>query len=238
MVFARFMSVLLLLLCAATPAQAFQTSAKSPSQVTALKSTGAAFLQIAKDFGCSEFTWAEFTDAQFRAMQLEYMPKGQDPKTWTRLQSTTVYGLTGREDADAEIMDNVANNLIDTFKKTADVVSMQPFKSGSGDPAFYIEYRIGKGDAREHNAGVFMRTSDRAAAFMQIQARKGNLTDKDKNTLLGYLGATPEQAAGKTKASAAKESPQKENEDKVGAAENTQALNTQILLPRRKPQAR
>lgn len=232
MVFARFLSVLAFVFCAAMPAQAFETPAKSPSQIAALKASGEVFLPIARDFGCTEFTWAAFTDAQFRAMQLEYMPKGQDPKTWTRLQTTTVYGLTGRPDADYEIMESVANNLIATYKRTAHVIEMQPFESGTGEPAFYIEYRIGKGDAREHNAGVFMRTSDRAAAFMQIQARKGDLTAKDKNTLLGYLGAAPEQAAGKTKEKE-KVGAAKESADKAGAVENTQ-----ILLPRRKPQAR
>lgn len=215
----RFTVFLFCALVWAAPAHAFETEAQEPSQIAALEASGQAFLPIAKDFGCPVFTWAGFTDPQFRTAQLEYTPEGHDVKNWTRLQTTTVYGLTGRADADTKIMTGLAQLLVGNYKKTAEVIDLQYFENGIGEPAFYIEYKIGEGDAREHNAGVFMRTSDKAAAFMQIQARKGDLPRKDTYILLGYLGMAPKGVDVKRGAS----------------LDAGQTQTPSITLPRRKP---
>lgn len=215
MVFVRAFFICVFLLAAA-PAFAFETGATDESHIARLKATGDAFMPIAKDFGCTKLSWADFTDPQFRTAQLEYVPEGHDVKNWTRLQTTTVYALTSRADADTQIMNGLAQLLVSNYKKTAEVIDLQYFENGIGEPAFFIEYKIGEGDAREHNAGVFMRTSDKAAAFMQIQARKGDLPRKDTYILLGYLGMAPVQ----------------------GAARDVAAKETQVFLPRRKPQVR
>lgn len=194
MVFNRFVVFVFCALLWAAPAHAFETEAQEPSQIAALKASGEAFMPIAKDFGCPVFTWAGFNDKEFRTAQLEYTPEGHDIKNWTRLQTTTVYALTGRADADTKIMTGLAQLLVGNYKKNAEVIDLQYFENGIGEPAFFIEYKVGEGDAREHNAGVFMRTSDKAAAFMQIQARKGELPRKDTYILLGYLGMAPKGA--------------------------------------------
>lgn len=218
MVFSRFAVFVFCALLWAAPAHAFETEAQEPSQIAALKVSGEAFMPIAKDFGCPVFTWAGFNDKAFRTAQLEYTPEGHDVKNWTRLQTTTVYALTGRADADTEIMTGLAQLLVGNYKKSAEVIDLQYFENGIGEPAFYIEYKIGEGDAREHNAGVFMRTSDKAAAFMQIQARKGELPRKDTYILLGYLGMAPKGA-----------------DVKRAAAPETKDKEPSIALPRRKP---
>lgn len=120
---------------------------------------------------------------------------------------------------DNDLMTGLAKVLIDNYKKNGEVIDLQYFENGIGEPAFYIEYKIGEGDAKEHNAGVFMRTSDMAAAFMQIQARKGELSRGDKLTLLGYLGMAP------------KESGKNVRENKAADKKNEA-----VYLPRRKPQ--
>lgn len=194
MVFMRAFFLCALLLVAAVPAFAFESDTTDESQIARLKATGDAFLPIAKDFNCTRLTWANFADPQFRAAQLEYVPEGHDVKNWTRLQTTTVYALTGRADADTKIMNDMARLLVSNYKRSAEVIDLQYFENGIGEPAFFIEYKIGEGDAREHNAGVFMRTSDKAAAFMQIQARKADLPRKDTQVLLGYLGMAPRTA--------------------------------------------
>ncbi|MDP2207122.1 MAG: hypothetical protein Q8K65_12545 [Alphaproteobacteria bacterium] len=202
---------------AAAPAFAFESDTTDESQIARLKATGEAFMPIAKDFNCTKLTWAHFADPQFRAAQLEYAPAGHDVKKWTRLQTTTVYALTGRADADTTIMNDLAQLLVSNYKRSAEVIDLQYFENGIGEPAFFIEYKIGVGDAREHNAGVFMRTSDKAAAFMQIQARKADLPRKDTQVLLGYLGMAPRTAKAADK-----------------AAEKKQ-LSPSVTLPRRKP---
>lgn len=209
------MCVFMWVAAALAPAFAFETDAADESQIARLKATGAAFLPIAKDFGCGHLTWANFADPQFRTAQLEYVPEGHDVKEWTRLQTTTVYALTGRADADTTIMNDLAQTLVSNYKRSAEVIDLQYFENGIGEPAFFIEYKIGEGDAREHNAGVFMRTSDKAAAFMQIQARKADLPRKDTQVLLGYLGMAPRTAKAE-KTADKKQSPP-------------------VTLPRRKP---
>ena len=216
MVFIRAFFICVFLLVAAVPAFAFETGATDESHIARLKATGDAFMPIAKDFGCAKLSWADFTDPQFRTAQLEYVPEGHDVKSWTRLQTTTVYALTGRADADTQIMNGLAQLLVTNYKKTAEVLDLQYFENGIGEPAFFIEYKIGEGDAREHNAGVFMRTSDKAAAFMQIQARKGDLPREDTYVLLGYLGMAPRTAKAADKPADKKQSPL-------------------VTLPRRKP---
>lgn len=215
MVFIRAFLICALLLLTAQPVLAFETETTDQSLIARLKATGDAFLPIAKDFGCEKLTWANFADPQFRAAQLEYVPEGHDVKNWTRLQTTTVYALTGRADADTKIMNDMAKILVSNYNNSAEVIDLQYFENGIGEPAFFIEYKIGEGDAREHNAGVFMRTSDRAAAFMQIQARKADLPRKDTQVLLGYLGMAPRTSKA----------------DKTAGKK----ISSSVTLPRRKP---
>lgn len=218
MKFLRIVMICALMGFAAVPAQAFETSASSPELVRKLKEMGDVFLPVAGDFGCTQFTWANFADPQYRTAQLEYVPAGHDVKNWTRLQTTTVYAMSGKADLDTDLMNGLAKVLIDNYKKNGNVIDLQYFENGNGEPAFYIEYKIGDGDAQEHNAGVFMRTSDLAAAFIQIQARKGELKTEDKLVLLGYLGMAP-KGTGKNV-----------REDKKDAP-----AQKKVTLPRRKP---
>lgn len=221
MKFLRILTVCLLLGAAAMPqpAQAFETSVSSPELVRKLQEMGEVFMPIARDFGCTNFTWANFPDPQYRTAQLEYVPEGHDVKKWTRLQTTTVYAMSGNAELDNDLMTGLARVLIDNYKKNGEVIDLQYFENGIGEPAFYIEYKIGAGDAKEHNAGVFMRTSDMAAAFMQIQVRKGELPRDDKLTLLGYLGMAPKDSGKNVR--------ENKSADKKKEA---------VFLPRRKPQ--
>ena len=219
MKFLRIFMICALLGLTAAPAHAFETPASSPELVAKLKDMGDVFAPVAGDFGCTQLTWANFTDPQYRTAQLEYVPAGHDVKNWTRLQTTTVYAMSGRADLDTDLMGGLAKVLIDNYKKNGNVIDLQYFENGNGEPAFYIEYKIGDGDAQEHNAGVFMRTSDMAAAFIQIQARKGEVPRADKVTLLGYLGMAPDGAGKRAR------------EDKQGASKPQKS----VTLPRRKP---
>ncbi len=218
MKFLRIVMICAFVAFAAVPAQAFETPASSPELVDKLKEMGDVFALVAGDFGCKQFTWANFTDPQYRTAQLEYVPEGHDVKNWTRLQTTTVYAMSGRADLDTDLMNGLAKVLIDNYKKNGTVIDLQYFENGNGEPAFYIEYKIGEGAAQEHNAGVFMRTSDISAAFIQIQARKSELKTDDKLILLGYLGMAPKGMGKNVR-----------EDNKEGMAKKT------VTLPRRKP---
>lgn len=183
------------LLVAPAPAKAFETPASSKEHVEALKNMGEAFLPIARDFGCGVFSWANFTDPQFRTAQLEYVPAGHDVKKWTRLQTTTVYALGGIDAAqDADVVQGIFHMLMDFYKKNSEVIDLRVFENQAGEPAFFIEYKIGSGDEAEHNAGLFMRTSVKAVAFIQIQARQSDLSRADVSLLLAYLGMADKKA--------------------------------------------
>lgn len=201
----------------AWPAQASAPAQKQEAQQAAPELTDAqkeearkslemianAFHPIATGFDCSKFITAAFVDKEMRIAQVAYMPQSTEkPEEWERMVTTTVYALPGEKDADLQLMRHMANTLLEQYKKSGKVLDTKTYSNANSnnEPGFYIEYEIGEGKAKEHNAGVFLRIGDKAAGFVQLQTRGKKLSKNDAqrvHDLLKTIGKPPADAAKK-----------------------------------------
>jgi hypothetical protein len=178
-----YLSILALTLCLffGRPAQAFDSPMKAdtPEYMT-LKKMGERYQLMAEKFGCAKFAWASLV-AGGKIADLEYVPEGTAKMdNWTRLMTVTVYSLSGKADTDRALMTGILNGVMGQYQKAqANIIKAEYFHTENGEPGIFVRYDVGAGDAREHNAGVFMRASDTSAAFIQIQSRGQELADAD-----------------------------------------------------------
>jgi hypothetical protein len=162
-------------------AQAFDSPLKAdtPEYMT-LKKMGERYQLMAEKFGCTKFAWASLV-AGGKIADLEYVPEDTAKMdNWKRLMTVTVYSLSGKADTDRALMTGILNGVMGQYQRAqADIVKAEYFHSENGEPGIFVRYNVGAGDAREHNAGVFMRVSATTAAFIQIQSRGQELADAD-----------------------------------------------------------
>ena len=135
------------------------------------------FFPIAKTFGCNDFRWAAF-GAGKRSMSLEYVPAGTDINKWTRLMTVTVFPLPQPADAQRDAMKKIEESLLGNYS-TGKIISEVTYTDQNGDPRLFVEYEIGEGLQKEHNAGTFLRAGRSSAAFVQIQSRGKEFDGKD-----------------------------------------------------------
>jgi hypothetical protein len=61
---------------------------------------------VAKTFGCKEFAWGSFVK-NHQLILLEYVPEGDDVKSWTRLMSINLYPLPKEKASQVESMNRI-----------------------------------------------------------------------------------------------------------------------------------
>lgn len=190
----RFLYILLVtaMVCAAKPAAAFETSVEDPAQRTLLQVMGQAFSPAATRLGAPVFAAADYSDPEHRSALLEYLPEGQSLKGWTHMVSIAVYNLEENPEQQQATMLAVAGGLYKAFVTHGNVLQVQHYMNDKSEPGMFIEFEIGKGAATEHNAAVFMRTSKRAAAFIQLQSRGKRLTADDVLTVHKMITPNPQ----------------------------------------------
>jgi hypothetical protein len=148
-----------------------------PADKQMLTTFGNSFLSIAKTFGCDNFRWANFAAGK-RSMALEYVPTGDDINQWTRMMTITVFPLPEGADAQHDALSKLEGALLGAYSK-GKIFNEANYSDQKGDPRLFVEYEIGEGLQKEHNAGTFLRTAPNLAAFVQIQSRGKEFDPKD-----------------------------------------------------------
>lgn len=170
--------LLCLALAAPLPAQAFETPITDPQGVQVLEKLGAYFKPVADQFGCTEFAWGTVANGG-KLASLEYVPAGTKVAEWKRMMTVTVYSLTGDAVQNKVEMMGIVEALNKQFETNGKLISKSLYKNKDDEAGAFFEYEIGLGNAKEHDAGVFMRVTPTLAAFMQIQSRPGALPAGD-----------------------------------------------------------
>lgn len=169
-------------------ATAFETPVTSEKGKAILAKMGKDLTPVATGLGCNEFAWANFV-GNGNVAALEYVPAGDNVKKWTRLVSMAIYALSGKPAEDKAMMEGLVKNLVSGYKKNGKVIKAESFTNKKGEPGLFIEYTIGEGTAKEHNAGVFLRISDRTAAFIQTQSRGKALSAEQSAKVRKLIGS-------------------------------------------------
>ena len=197
----RFLTAcaLTIALLAAMPALAFETPVTKDSGKKILGKMGSDMAPVAQRLGAPHFVWADFAE-EGRAAALVYTPSEKNFKQSARKVSMVVYALPGKADEDKKIMTAAAQALTAGYKKTAKIIKHDVFHNAQGEPGLFIEYTMGEGEAKEHNAGVFVRLTPFTASFIQLQSRGKALTADDIAKVKGMIGVSASTAKGKADA--------------------------------------
>lgn len=175
------------ILLSSMPAWALEIASANPQEKKTIEKTGVELLPIAKSFGCDEFAFGAMNNGVI--MALEYVPTGHQAKTWTRMVTVTVFALKGNE-GDKEVLNKIAGGLSSTYAQNAKIIKNEMYENDQGEPGLFLEYEMGEGAMKEHNAGIFRRIGANSAAFIQIQARGTALPASDAKQIYGLLGPT------------------------------------------------
>ncbi len=153
--------------------------AETPSEIPSTQNTGADkqlieqfanfYSPVAKAFNCPRFAWGSFLN-NHKSILLEYVPEGDNVNSWTRLMSISLYPLPKETTTQNEIMGDMRTHLLSRYSK-GKIYDQELYQYQSSSPGLFIEYEIGDGIQREHNAGAFMKTLPTTASFIQIQSR-------------------------------------------------------------------
>lgn len=168
------------------PAEAYVTPVKSERGRAILQKMGGDLVNIAARFGCPEFAWANFID-EGRVAAFVYVPAGADFKKAPRKVSVAIHALEGDAAKDKTALAALATSLQGRYKQSGKIIKNEPFYNAKGEPGFFMEYTIGEGAAKEHNAGVFMRLTSHTAAFVQIQQTGKPLAAEDSAKMKSFL---------------------------------------------------
>ena len=142
------------------------------------------FDRVAKMFGV-EFAWA---DAQGQSsVQLEFVPRGDDVRTWTRMVTINTLGLPPNEEDSHAIVKDLQANMLARYREKGRVLDTKEGTDPSGAPTLFVEYEIGEGATKEHAASAIMKLRAGPAALrdgnlagiVQIQSRGKPLARED-----------------------------------------------------------
>jgi hypothetical protein len=128
-------------------------------------------------FGCPEFGWGQKNDASTTTM--EFVPAGDDVKKWTRLMTITTLALPPKETDRAAIVKRLQAIMLSNYSQRGNVLDTQEGKDAKGVTTIFVEYEIGEGKAKEHNAAAILKLRGDLAGIVQIQSRGKPLARED-----------------------------------------------------------
>lgn len=178
------LAIVMLLAALALPASAefyaADKNSKDPNR-PAIEKLAKEFAAIPNSFGCTEFAWGHKDPA---STTMEFVPAGHDVRTWTRLVTITALDLPPDAAGRTETLKRLQVIMENMFTQRGIIMNKKTGTDKNGQPTLFIEYELGQGPAREHNAAAIMNLRPDLAAVIQIQSR-GNkpLPREDANKI-------------------------------------------------------
>lgn len=165
------LAFVMLLAAIAVPASAEfyanDKNSKDPNR-PAIEALAKEFASIPNSFGCTEFAWGHKDPT---STTMEFVPPGHDVRTWTRLVTITALDLPPDEAGRTETLKRLQTIMENMFTQRGIIMDKKTGKDKNGQPTLFIEYELGEGPAREHNAAAIMKLRPDLAAVVQIQSR-------------------------------------------------------------------
>jgi len=150
-------------------------SSKDPNRA-AIEALAKDLAPLAATFGC-EFAWGDMQAAD--SATLEFVPAGDDVRKWTRLVTITVIGIPAQQPAQAKLIKQIHDMMEQRVAQRGKLLNKVLGNDGNGLPSSFMEYEIGTGAAKEHNAMAVMKVRADLAGIVQIQARGNALARED-----------------------------------------------------------
>jgi hypothetical protein len=180
MAFRTIALFVLMIVAAALPAHAeFYAKDKTstdPDRPT-IEALAKEFAATPASFGCPEFAWGQKNDESTTTM--EFVPAGADVKTWTRMMTITTLALPPKEADRTAIVKRLQGIMLANYSQRGNVLDTHEGKDAKGVTTIFVEYEIGEGKAKEHNAAAILKLRGDLAGIVQIQSRGKRLTPED-----------------------------------------------------------
>ncbi len=179
-------------------ASAYETPLQDVGSKKLLEKNVEMVQKYADEFGCGNFIWGNLVNKSGgQIVTMQFMPADlENPKEWTRMISVTTYALSGDKRADQAAQKNLIELLRTQFIRSGNVVSADQnyLINGNTDPALFIQYTTGRGTPQEVTySGVFMRTSENTASYIQLSARGRPLKKSDSVSMHLLVNPTADQ---------------------------------------------
>jgi hypothetical protein len=100
-------------------------------------------------------------------------------RKWTRLMTITTVALPPKEADRAAIVKRVQAIMLSNYSQKGVVLETKEGVDAKGSPTIFVEYEIGQGAAKEHNAAAILKLRADLAGIVQIQSRGKPLARED-----------------------------------------------------------
>jgi hypothetical protein len=160
---------------------AYETPNKDPQSAKIIDTTAHSVEEYAEQFGMPKLVYAEISK-QGQIVKLQYMPEDlADPMQWTRMLDITVYGMAGDPKGDLEAQKKLVLGLEMQFKHGGQVSANDNYMMNEGkDLGMFIQFTMNPGTSEQMQAaGAFLRITDKAAAYIQLNTRVRPLKKKE-----------------------------------------------------------
>ncbi len=155
--------VLTFSLLQATPSYSFNSTTVEEQPRQILLHLGEEFQSIADSLGFHNFRQADFTGKHSAA--LTYSADA------SRTLGIDYFSLSGDAAKDTKLLETIRAGLYRQFYEASQILTASSYDDPMKGPVMYIEFRAGKGDAKQYGAGILFRVSATGAAFIQIQSK-------------------------------------------------------------------
>ena len=147
----------------ASPSYSFSSVTPQGEANEALMQLGNEFQGIADSFNCHNLASAEFTGKHSASLEFE----GDAAKKL----DVDYFALSGDAAKDTALLEALRGGLYKQFYEATQILTASSYDDQNKGPVMYIEFRAGKGDAKQYGAGILFRVSAKGAAFIQIQSK-------------------------------------------------------------------
>ncbi len=177
---------------------AYETPLKDVGTKKLLEKNVEMVQKFADRFGCSNFVYGDIvTKSGGQIVTMQFMPPDlAEPAKWQRMVSVTTYALSGDKMADQAAQKNLIELLRTQFIRAGNVVSADQnyLINWNVDPALFIQYTTGHGTPQQVTyAGVFMRTGENTASYIQLSARGRPLKKSESVNMHLLVNPTADQ---------------------------------------------
>jgi len=123
---------------------------------------------IPRIFGC-EFAWGQVIGPH--SITLEFVPKTDDVRKWTRLFTITTFELPPKQDAQRALITRLQTLTLANFSNRGTVTNKKQGEDRAKMPTVTFEYELGEGAAKEYGVAGIYKARPNLALIVQYQLR-------------------------------------------------------------------
>ena len=196
-------------------AHAYDTPLQDAQSKKIIDATARSVAAYTETLGIKKLVWANIAN-RGQIVILQYMPEDlEDPSAWTRMLEISVYGLGADPKSDMEAEKRIILGLETQYKRAGEVTADQNYAmNDSKDIGMFIKFTLNKNTPEQvMAAGAFLRITDKAAAYIQLNGRGRPLKNKEAMVIHKLVNPLADQPVEEPTRGRRKKGPEKPIDD-------------------------